>query len=300
VVLEIRRILCPIDFSDTSRHALDHSIAMAKWFGAELTGLHVRTPEPLPQPPILLADGSRSLTDREADRQQSEERLREWLSMAAREGIRVACVVEEAGNPTRRILDRANAWPADLIVMGTHGRGGFERFVLGSVTEKVLRKAPCPVLTVPPRSASSRLPFKQVLCPVDFSDSSITASRLALILAEESDASLTLLHIFEWPSDEAAAKRLLETSEFHRQWELDTRQKLEDLIPAEALDWCKPSAKLAFGKPYQQILAVAAAEEADIIVMGVHGRNPLDLILFGSTTNQVVRQATCPVLTLKR
>ena len=86
------------------------------------------------------------------------------------------------GQPAPAILDCAVRLPADLIVMGTHGAGGFERFVLGSVAEKVLRRAACPVLTVPSRAhATSVLPFKRVVCAVDFSDSSLTALHYALI-----------------------------------------------------------------------------------------------------------------------
>ena len=195
----------------------------------------------------------------------------------------------------------ARTLPADLIVIGTHGQSGFERLVLGSVTEKVLRKAVCPVMTVPPHAAdASPLPFTHALCAVDFSDSSIAALQFAFSLAQESNARLTLLHVFEWPSDEASARRVLETSEYHRQWETETQQKLEGLIPAEVRNWCTPASKLAFGKAYQQILQLAANEQVDLIVMGVRGRNPVDLMLFGSTTNQVVRQAVCPVLTLRR
>jgi len=155
-------------------------------------------------------------------------------------------------------------------------------------------------LTVPPPAVStSQLPFKELLCPVDFSDSSIAALQFAFSLAQESNARLTLLHVFEWPADEAPARRLIETSELHRRWEAETRQQLEALIPDDVRNWCTPEPKLAFGKAYQQILSVAATGHMDLIVMGVQGRNAIDLMLFGSTTQQVVRQASCPVLTLR-
>ena len=87
-------------------------------------------------------------------------------------------------------------------MIGTHGAGGFEHLVLGSAAEKVLRKATCPVLTVPPHArATSKLPFKRILCPVDFSDSSRAALDFAFSLAQEGDAELTILHVFEWPAD---------------------------------------------------------------------------------------------------
>ena len=98
-----------------------------------------------------------------------------------------------------------------LIVIGTHGAGGFEHLVLGSVTEKVLRRATCPVLTVPPRArTTAKLPFKRILCPLDFSESSLAALDFAFSLAQQGDAELTILHVFEWPAeDESLATRPL-------------------------------------------------------------------------------------------
>jgi nucleotide-binding universal stress UspA family protein len=298
-MFEIRRILCPTDFSDASRHALDHAIVIARWYGSRISALHVGNPMIVLNPPVLFAELPHDPLPGETNRQRWEEQLREWLSPATDAGIQVDVLVDE-GYTAGRILDQARSLPADLIVIGTHGLGGFERLMLGSVAEKVLRKATCPVLTVPPPAVStSKLPFKQLLCPVDFSDSSIAALRFAFSLAQESSANLTLLHVFEWPSDEASARRVLEMSDFHRQWEAETRHQLEVLIPDDVRTWCTPEPTLAFGKAYQQILSVAATTHVDLIVMGVRGRNALDLMLFGSTTQQVVRQASCPVLTLR-
>ena len=298
-MVEIRRILCPTDFSDSSRHALEHAIVIAGWYGSQIVGLHVGNPMvllsialPVPPFPSLSVPG-------DTNRQRLGEDVRTWLSPATAAGLQTNVIVDE-GNPAGRILDHASSLRPDLIVMGTHGQSGFERLLLGSVAEKVIRKATCPVMTVPPPAAStSKLPFKQLLCPVDFSDSSTAALQFAFSLAQESNARLTLLHVFEWPSDEASARRVLETSEFHRQWEVERRHQLDVLIPDDARNWCTPEPTLAFGKAYQQILRVAATEHADLIVMGVRGRYAIDMMLFGSTTQQVVRQASCPVLTLR-
>ena len=299
-MLEIQRILCPIDFSDASRHALAHAVGIGQWYGARITALNVGSPMMiLLSPPVLFTEFSGEVLPGNTNRQALEDRVRDWLSPARSAGLQTDIIVDE-GNPAACILEHAASLPANLIVMGTHGRGGFDRLVLGSVAEKVLRKATCPVMTVPPPAVrTSKLPFAQLLCPVDFSDSSIAALRFAFSLAQESNARLTLLHVFEWPSDEASARRVLETSEFHRQWEVETRRQLEALMPDEVRNWCTPEPRLASGKAYQQILSLAASEHVDLIVMGVQGRNPLDLMLFGSTANQVVRQASCPVLTLR-
>ena len=147
--------------------------------------------------------------------------------------------------------------------------------------------------------ATSTLPFKRLLCPVDFSESSLSALRFAFSLAEESDARLTMLHVFDWPDHDDLLERVTAVPEFRRQVEEQGTKRLDALIPKEVRAWCEPVTRLAYGKPYRKILEIADEERADVIVIGVHGRNALDVMLFGSTTNHVVRRASCPVLTLK-
>ena len=278
-MVEIRRILCPTDFSDNSRHALDHAIAVAGWYGADVIGLHIGNP---------------MMTNT----QRLEQQLRMWLSPAIAAGIATDAAVDN-GNPVDRILDHARSLEADLIVIGTHGQGGFKRFVLGSVAETVLRKATCPVMTVPPSTAStSKLPFEQLLCPVDFSDSSNAALQFALSLAQETNARLSLLHVLESSLDGESGV-LVQTSEQRRQRETDACRRLAALISDDVRNLCRPESKLVFGKAGEQILTVATAEHSDLIVMGLQGRSALDMMLFGSTTQEVVRRASCPVLTLR-
>jgi nucleotide-binding universal stress UspA family protein len=209
--------------------------------------------------------------------------------------------VEEGGGTASHIVERARTLPADLIVMGTHGLSGFERLMLGSITEKVLRKAPCPVLTVPPAaSTAAKIPYTRILCPIDFSESSLAALRFAVSLAEEADAHLMLLHVLDWPADDELLVEQFETVEVRELVEHRARERLDALLTEEMRVWCKPVTRIAYGKAYREILAAADADSADLIVIGVRGRNALDVTLFGSTTNQVVRGASCPVLTLKQ
>ena len=295
----IRRILCPIDFSDASQHALDHAVVIAGWYRARLTALHVATPVFLLQPPLLFAELP-TAAPTEADREHLEGRLRRWVEPAAALGLTTEVLFDERHNPATSILTWATSLPADLIVMGTHGRGGFERLMLGSITEKVLRKATCPVLTVPPPAVrATTLPFKRLLCPVDFSKPSMAALRFAVSLAEESDARVTVMHVLPEPADDERLIDSLDTPEFRLRCEDHARTRLEALIPDEARTYCEPVTQVRWGKPYRRILDLAENEATDLIVMGVHGRNAIDVMLFGSTTNQIVRHASCPVLTLR-
>ena len=292
----IRTILCPIDFSDTSRHALDHAVAFAGWYGSTVVALHV-SPETATISPMLVPE----VPIQPPRPQEVDAHLRDWLAPAMKKGIDTQIVVTK-GTPAAGILERAAALPADVVVMGTHGRTGFEHLLLGSVTEKVLRKATCPVMTVPPPVATtSKLPLERILCPVDFSEPSLAAVQLAVSLAEETAARLTLLHVFEWPTDEALKKQLAQEvlSEFCRDREIRTRERLESLIRQDVRNWCTLDVQLRNGKAHAEIVHRADVDHDDVIVMGAHGRGPVGQFWFGSTTNQVIRQARCPVLTVR-
>lgn len=296
---EIKRILCAVDLSDESRHAIDHAIVIARWYRARITALHVCNPLVIPATDVTLVGGVPPVLTDEEIKDASNDVMACFASApGGYDGVPLEVLVE-SGPPARQILERAKSLAPDLMVIGTHGHGGFQHLVLGSVAEKVLRQAACPVLTVPPRTrATSTLPFKRMLCPVDFSDSSRSALDFALSLAREGDAELTILHVLEWP-DALPPNWPVPTPEFRDAAERDVRATLAQLVPDADRQRCHSTLRLGDGKAYREILGVATDGRADLIVMGVHGRNPLDLLLFGSTTNQVVRRATCPVLTLR-
>jgi nucleotide-binding universal stress UspA family protein len=298
-VIEIRRILCPTDFSETSRRALERAIALARWYEAELVVLHVLplTPSVAAFPPLVSP-----FTLAPVPRERFGEELERFSSLAAEAGIRSSTMLAE-GSAAGEILDVARRLPADLVVMGTHGRGGFERLVLGSVAEKVLRNACCPVLTVPrsagPAPAQPSPPFARILCASDFSPASTRALEYALYLAQETKASLTLLHALEWSSGEDVPEhRHLDGDEYRRYLEDEARGLLAAAVPEEARLWCDVRVAVGMGQPDLEIERVALEVGADLIVMGVRGRGAVDLMLFGSTTRHVLREAGLPVLTV--
>lgn len=185
--------------------------------------------------------------------------------------------------------------------MGTHGLSGFERLLLGSVTEKVLRKAPCPVLTVPRLATAGAAPsvtFKTIVCAVDFSEASRRALDYALSLAQEAGGRLLLLHALEGFPEPPSLTAHFDVPEVRRAMTKDAQEQLETLVPENARAWCEVEAMVGHGKAYREVLRGAAERHADLIVLGVHGRGAVDLTLFGLTTQHVVRAATCPVLTV--
>jgi nucleotide-binding universal stress UspA family protein len=305
-MIEIRRILCPVDFSDHSRSALDQAIAIARWYDSTVTVVHVFSPPviaaygPLPVAfePVLLTPVECS---------QLLASCKRFIAAEAAPGVPVDAVIRQ-GNVAAEILDHATKMDADLLVIGTHGRSGFERLILGSVTEKVLRKARCPVLTVP-RRVPDAVPagpviYRSILCPVDFSESSLHALDYAMSLAQEADGQLAVLHVMSQEFDNVPADIMPEERitvlDFWRQREEVIRRSLTAAVPADVSAYCTIESLLAHGKPWREILRVADERKADLIVMGVQGRAAADLMFFGSTTQHVVRQATCPVLTLRR
>ena len=201
------------------------------------------------------------------------------------------------------IIDQAVSKKADLIVMGTHGRRGFKRLLLGSVTEAVLREAPCPVLTVPPHApagVSEVVTFKRILCPIDFSPSALQALGFALDLARQADGLSRC-----YTSLSGLRKRSPEhqrTSTFPSIgaiWSRTLRSGYGTLVAEESRTWVDIDDVVVFGRAHREILRAAEAKPADLIVMGAQGRGGIGLALFGSTTQQVVRGAMCPVLTVR-
>jgi nucleotide-binding universal stress UspA family protein len=302
--MNIARILCPTDFSEASTHAVDLAVTIATVYKARIAALHVVAAG------VVVPEFGLATVDSIDEPGLSALRATTEAGLSAAVGAGVGVdVFVDVGSPAARILDRAAMLPADLIVMGTHGKGGFQHLVLGSVTERVLRKSVCPVLTVPPRAqATSRVPFRRLLCAIDFSESSMAALQFAISLAEETAAKLTMVHVLEWPWEEPPSPRFEDLpgeqgaalAEFRRYREKMASTRLEALAAAANRLPQPPATRLRSGKSYVQILDVANDEGSDLIVIGVHGRNPFDMMLFGSTANQVVRRASCPVLTLRR
>jgi len=187
--------------------------------------------------------------------------------------------------------------------MGTHGLGGFHRLLLGSVTEKVVRTATCPVLTVPP-SAPATTPgpivFKKILCPIDYSPSALKALEYALKLGRQADGCVTVLSALESMDPEEPCEHVDFEIRTYRQRVIEqARERLHGQLAGEPRTWCAIEEIVAINRAYKEILQRAAASDMDLIVMGAQGSGGIELMLYGSNTQHVVRAATCPVLTVR-
>jgi nucleotide-binding universal stress UspA family protein len=296
-MIEIKRILCPVDFSEFSYHALEYAVVLAQWYESEITVLHafsmpIGAPvvpyagAMLPEPPVVTP----------AHREQLGKSLEEFVEPLAGCGVRICRQIGE-GPAVDQIVAHAKSASADLIVIGTHGRSGFERLLLGSVAEKVLRKASCPVLTVPARAEGTTAPsFTRILCAVDFSESSLRGLQYALSLAQEADAALTVVHVLEM----APEAESFETPGFNfREYAAQFAAHAGERLAAGAREYCRVKEMVTVGKPYREILRLATELGSDLVVIGIRGRGAADLMMFGSTAQHVVRASSCPVLTLR-
>lgn len=294
------RILFATDFSPWAAQAEAYSVCLASTWRASLTVVNVLEFQPGMNPEyevnrLFLAELMKEATQELADLK---------FRIAAR-GISLHTRIA-TGIPSEEILGAARAEDSDLIVVGTKGKTGLAHVLLGSTAERVIRTAPCPVLAVraelPDQAGKDSHPcagvgLHRVLVPVDFSDCSIEALEYAALLAQRSEASLSLLHVLEPVSyglDFTLSQK--QEREEMRAW---LTQRLAGFVEALAGAKITADSHVRGGLPADSILDSARTLPADVIVMGTHGRRGLSHALSGSVTEAVLRQSRCPVLTVR-
>ena len=290
--MTLRKILCPIDFSECSRRALRAAVRLASEHAAELELLHVWYLPPTLYAGELVPSEALPQLEREAAR-GLEAALAEARGLGAqRVGTRLL-----SGVPWPTIVDAAGEPSVDLIVAGTHGRTGLARVILGSVVQRIVRHAPCSVLVVHPEGTLG--PFDHVLCATDFSDSSRQAMQLAGAFAKPGGKGVTLLHVLEVPagySDEP------HPSAIYR--ELDRRSAaVLDKWASElqAIAKVPVATSVRVGYPGAETLrALDHDRTIDLVVTGSHGRTGLQRLMLGSVAEKVAQHARCPVLVTRR
>jgi len=290
--VRIERILCPVDFSEISAKAYRYAQSIAQRYRAKLILQHVVE---LAQHPSGYYCVRPSQFDqfRQVLLSNAEHDLKQFVERSG--GGRFESIMDE-GIAADSILSLAQARGASLIVMGTHGRRGFDHLMLGSATERVLRHAACPVLAVTPKTpdttgsspAEDSIRVQHVLCCVDFSAPSVRALEHALSVAEVYGAELTLFHILDNIAESDNVATETDAAE----------ERLRKLIAPSALPPAKVHLRVGLGKAYREILDFATQNHPDLIVTGVRGRNSLDLAVFGSTTYRVIQLYAGPVLTV--
>ena len=289
----MRAILCAVDLSTSSRPALKMAVALSRTFGARLYVIEAMDTSV----PVLPNGQSLAGPMPAALRDAAQRHLDQFVRAARPSGIDVTAAAIE-GPTVDTILRRARTLRADLLVTGTHGRTGFRRFAFGSIAEKVVREAECPVLVVPPGSRIPPLPFRTVVCGVDFEPASLDGVAYAGELIAPR-GRLVLAHAIDWPFGAETAQSPIPIRTLRES--LERTAALQLRRAGRRID--RPDVRLeeevGIGKPYEHVLRSARKYRADLIVMGPHGRASIRLALLGSTTHQVIRDAPCPVLTVR-
>jgi nucleotide-binding universal stress UspA family protein len=285
-MINIKNILCPVDFFPASNAAVNYAAGLAANYDAAIHLLHVVTPVPVSVYEYAI-DTSAILKSVE------ESSMDEMKKLVARvKGMGVAAETElVVGDVYDEIKRSIDVLKPDLIVMGTHGRRGVERWFMGSTTEKLLRHSPVPLVTISAMDERAfNMPrFRRILVTTDFSDGTPDALAYAFSVAQENESQVTLMHVLHDISADLSGK-------YRDSLINGLRRQLDDMVPAEARNWCDIVTRVETGVPYRIILRTIEDERPDLLVMNIHGKGMLDRALLGSTAERVVRAASCPVM----
>lgn len=296
MVNKFKRIVFPTDFGETAQSALRVAASMAAYYQAQLDIVTVVDSTVYAYAGYPFATLAQDLM------KSAEEQLEKLKLPEEAKGVTVKRFVL-SGSAGHEISDHARRHGADLIVMATHGRGAVARFFLGSIADKVLHSAPCPVLVLrkPKESAEAHAkaakkknqPVTKILVPTDFSPTAALALKRAIALTEDYDAELVVLHVIDDSliSTHVQAERDL----ILKQLQQHALSEMKAMLPKELVDNFHTIGAVKRGSPAKVIPAFAASHDCDMIVMGSHGRTGLGRVLLGSVADAVVRHADCPV-----
>lgn len=294
--MKFQNILVPIDFSEFSSNVLNYAIGLAEKFHSNLILLHAV---------VLFED--------DVNEEERLEEYEEWVRKREKninahmkknelrvnqKGISVDSVILRSISAADAILEYLNDHSCDLIIMGTHGRTGLKHIFLGSVAEKIVRLSPIPVLSVHRSVQDFRI--ENIIAPIDFSIYSKNAADYAISIAENFKAQVNFIHVIEkeiHPSFYASGVESI----FQIDTGLQDRviQNMQGFLEEQLNSDIKPRFMVKEGRAHREIVEYAKEEKADLIVISTHGLTGLEYLLLGSTTEKVVRWASCPVLTLK-
>ena len=290
--IALKNILFATDFSPCSNAALLYALSIARRYGAILHAAHVL---PTNAQMVVMAPECWPI-----DAEEDDKRIQPYIDRLGKQLQAIPhSLLTPRGNVANAIEQIIDERDIDLVVLGTHGRAGVAKLLIGSVAEEVFRRAACPVLSVGPSVSlppNAEIQFQRILFATDFSEDSLPALPYAVSLAEEDQAQLVLLHVVEQPAAGIADLEEVKASLMRR---------LKELVPPEAEPWCHAESLLEFGRqfapPAFRILEVAKEQSADLIVLGVRSvRGNLGLKThLASTTAHILTKASCPVLTVR-
>ena len=302
-LLSVKNVLFATDFSPTSEAALPYAAAICRRFGSTLHTVHVLSDASL----MMMTGGVDYVSmgtiyeDAHAEAKQRLDQISERV-----EGLSHHNYVRH-GQVWKSLCGVIHENDVDLVVVGTHGRTGLGKLLLGSVAEDILRHSPCPVLTVGPKvSGRAKLPelsttrgrdlappeleLRQILFATNFARNAALAAQDAAALSVEFHARLILMHVIEDYTRLGSDPGPIE----------ENRHRLQELIPKNAQLQYNPELLLEFGPAPDRILKIASEREADMIILGARSPEVGTTHLPWSAAHHVIAQAHCPVLTIRQ
>jgi len=262
-----QRILVPSDMTEFSALALRYALLFQNRMGSKLTLLYAEMLDANSQP-----------------ESQLREQLRAFARRVTPDAAGVATTTSD-DEPANAIVKTARGLHSDLIVMGTHGRNGLNRLVMGSVAESVLRDSDVPVMTVRPDLADEAASIKTVLCPINFTDAARAALERASAIAEAFEAELIVMHVCE-PSEQPL--------------DPDMERQFGSLVNPLIRKQTRFARVVTHGDAAERVLNTASGMHGGLLVIGAQHRRFSDASVIGTTTDRITRFAKIPVLTVMR
>lgn len=287
-----QKIISAIDFSTFTDTILSYSATLCKQYQATLLLVHVTTDL------NALLEHNETTLDLASLQKSNTRYARERLEDLAQKMTVKSEVFIRQGTAADEISRLALEQEADMVITNTHGRSGFKRLLIGSVTEKLMKTLHCPLLALhsPEHAPESQTDvdrhLKKILVGCDFSPDAKLAVDYGLDLAKEFQAGLHLAHVIK-PS---FSKTALQASQ-----ELRDRleRQLDDMVPEACREWCTAQTAVLAGEPYIALIEYAREQDIDMIVLGIRGHTLWEKLLVGSTTDRLIRQASLPVLAVR-
>ena len=297
--LQLNRILCATDLSDLGNYAVSYGVALAKGFKAKLYLCHV----------VDLSSttmyGEATFTFEAQNLYMEDYAQGQLKDLIAGQSIDMEPLVT-TGRASDEIVRLAEENSIDLVITATRGRSGLKRLILGSVTEHLMKTLPCPLMSLRGPDYENKLTseqglvLKKILVGCDFSSDSNRAYEYSVSLAQEFQSELHLVHVIAPLLYKDLPKALLdERDRLHKDLRETLNEKLKEMIPDEAFNWCTPKTVLLAGRPHEELTKYAIVQGMDLIVLGVRGHGMVESLFVGSTTERVVRQAICPVFSVR-
>lgn len=323
--IQPKKIMCAVDFSDFSHLILSYGRALAAEFHAKLYVCHVL------HDMVMLSSHGQAYIVSEKIAQERLDDTKVLLENLVKEQRMEAQIIVSQGHAADELTQIVQEKDIDLVIAATHGGSGIKRFLIGSVTDRLVKTLTCPLLVLyakedhPAFPNVFRVPLERILVGCDFSPESDLAFEYGLSLAQEFQAELHLVHVIKpekhielattdymkiqegdylgWTQSEFLTLQQKATDD---EWERRSRllsrieRQLAHMVPEESRDWCTPIINLLEGKAYSELIHYAKIKEVDMIVLGIHGHGLLEQFLVGSTTDRVIGRSGCPVLAVRK